>query len=204
MWGESQMIVLGGVYNNVTATVGDSGVSRVASGKSPLTSPEGGWNDDLLPDIFSRRLPRVSPVSTLRPNSTSTSSPPAGEPSSKGQKPKAGVLAGGIVAGTFPIMIILAWYIIHQRQKRHPQTAKSEEPKPEPDVDSWQKPELEDNSRFELSGSCRPLPELPEGGREVGELPSHYMGVELRDASQRAGSSLGTPSQPAELPVPPI
>lgn len=94
-------------------------------------------------------------------------------------------------------MIILAWYIIHQRQKRHPQTAKSEEPKPEPDVDSWQKPELEDNSRFELSDSCRPLPELPEGGREVGELPSHYMGVEMQDAS------LGTPSQPAELPVVP-
>lgn len=57
------MIVLGGVYNNVTATVGDSGVSRVCDTTySPirlLDTNSYSWKTQYTPNDIEYRVPRA-------------------------------------------------------------------------------------------------------------------------------------------------
>ncbi|KAL8802963.1 MAG: hypothetical protein Q9182_003451 [Xanthomendoza sp. 2 TL-2023] len=172
-----------------------------ASGSSTLTSPQRGWNDPLLADIFSRRLPRVS---TFRATSTSkidTASPTA-RPSASIQSSTPGTppeihkgnmkaIVGGVIAGVVTVIVGLAWYILHKRQQRRSRNFQVVHLKPEPDASTtWHKAELENNVRCELTGSAKPLPELPEESRNVRELPAHYMGVELYGARASAPLSL--------------
>ncbi|KAL8817397.1 MAG: hypothetical protein Q9223_003764 [Gallowayella weberi] len=173
-----------------------------ASERSTLTSPQQGWNDPLLADIFSRRLPRVSTFRSTSTPKITTSSPTArpsasvqpSTPVSSPETPKGNIkaVAGGVIAGVVTIIVALAWYISHKRQQGRSRNLQVVHLDPEPDAStSWHKAQLEDNARYELTGLAKPLPELPEESRNVRELPTHYMGVEI------GGARVSSPLSPS-------
>ena len=184
-----------------------------AFGNSTLKEPLDGWGDPRLSDIFSRRRPRVTkiqPISTLQPTRASTISStgaasnsiievvPTASAASTSERRKTPVraLAGGIITGVVVCVIGCSAYL-HYKRKRTKLTSHQHAPiESQPDPTPWSKAELEDHQLHEVPDSQKPLPELPEGARLTAELPSLYMGTELRDTSRSAWTRFANPTSP--------
>ena len=90
-------------------------------------------------------------------------------------------------------------YYLKKHQKRRLEVAQEVNPSPDPMIKPWERAELEDHPKHELSGTSKALPELPAENRE--ELSADYNGVEMRHSSPRSWLRFGTPRGPAELPM---
>lgn len=162
-----------------------------SSGHSTIKSPQGGWNDSDLVDVFSRTLPRpkkiVNPSSSATPaqhSPTSSTGPSPTSASSTSSKVSKGAIVGGLIggiavsiAGIAIINMVFRW----RRRKRSESKSggvtirSKDEMEPE-----WSKAELGGQSVQELparklqdpSGlpAPRAIQELP--GTDFGELPA--------------------------------
>lgn len=74
-------------------------------------------------------------------------------------------------------------YIFYTRKRTKPMSQQDTPIESQPDPTPWSKAELEDRQLHEIQDTQRPLPELPEEGTVLAELPSHYTGTELWDTS---------------------
>ena len=88
-----------------------------------------------------------------------------------------------------------------KRPKRQANTAGQAHSGPEPNDVNWNIAELENKLSYEVIEASKPLPELPEECRTVQEMPSHYIGTEMRDTSRRAWLRFASPLQPVEVPL---
>ena len=187
-----------------------------ASGKSTLKFPPGGWADSELPDIFARRLPRVS-TESFRLTTTSTQvpslsssglatttadpKPSVGNSPAQPRKKKTSAIIGGAIGGSSLclIIIILMLYYFKRHQKRRLETPLDINQNPDPIIKPWERAELEDDPKHELPSTPKALPELQAKSRK--ELSADYNGVEMRHASPRSWLRFGTPRRPIELPT---
>ena len=185
-----------------------------ASGNSTLKAPLNGWGDPRLSDIFSRRRPRdtrIQPNSSLQPTRTSTvvSNSAAASSSvivvvptssatsaSEHRKLSSGAIAGVVIASVVACVIgCYSVYIFYKRRRTEPTSQHDAPVELQPDSTPWNKAELEDHQLQEIEDTQKPLPELPEEGTVLVELPSHYTGTELRDTSQSAWTRFAIPPQ---------
>ncbi|KAL8782952.1 MAG: hypothetical protein Q9195_009525 [Heterodermia aff. obscurata] len=221
MWQEDQMIVLGGIYLRFAATIPQpvNGLS-VTSGKSTLNSPGQGWADSELSDIFSRRLPRVGTsqsTGSFRSTTTSTQvpslssgglgtgtadpKPSGGNSPAQSRKKKTSAIIGGAIGG--PSLFLIAatsmLYYFKKHQKRRLEVPPEIKQDTEPVMKPWERAELEDDPKHELSGTSKALPELPAESRE--ELSANYHGVEMQHTVPRSWLRFGTHRSPVELPL---
>ena len=192
-----------------------------ASGKSTMKSPPQGWADSELSDIFARRLPRASTsqstessrlttASTLVPSlssggsATTTADPkPSGSnsPAQAPKKKKTSTIIGGAVGGLslFLIAITFIFYYFKKHQKKRLEAPQEISQGLDPIVNPWERAELENHPKHELSGTPKALPELPAESRE--ELSADYHGVEMGHSAPRSWLRFGTPRSPVELPT---
>ena len=90
-------------------------------------------------------------------------------------------------------------YYFKKHQKRRLEVPQEINQSPAPTIKPWEKAELEDHPKHELSGTSKALPELPAEIRE--ELSADYNGVEMRHSSPRSWFRFGAPRRPVELPM---
>ena len=186
-----------------------------ASGKSTLKSPLVGWTDSELAEIFARTLPRVS-TESFRLTTTSTQVPspssgglatttadskPSGGNSPAQPRKKTSAIIGGAIGGSSLCLIAIAsiLYCLKKHQKGRLEAPQQISQGSEPTIKPWERAELENDPKQELSGTSKAPPELPAENRE--ELSTDYNGVEMRRSSPRPWLRFGTPRRSAELPI---
>ena len=162
-----------------------------------MKSPPQGWADSELSDIFARRLPRVSTSQSTENPKPSGSNSPAQAPKKKKISTIIGSTVGGI--SLFLIAITFIFYYFKKHQKRRLEAPQEVSHGLDPIVNPWERAELENHPKQELSGTSKTPPELPAESRE--ELSADYHGVEMGHQAPRSWLRFGTPRSPVELPT---
>ncbi|KAI9721738.1 MAG: hypothetical protein M1812_002073 [Candelaria pacifica] len=169
-------------------------------GGATLTTPQGGFNDSALTDIFSKRVARyTAPASALPPPSTISNTPNSpnspiisSSPSSNSTSTPTGAIAGGVVGGVAAIAAVagFAFWFLRSRRKRRSSVRPPAEKSTTEDVDkkeTLETPTYNNSVMQEMEAGTHPatqeMPadsfyephkprELDTGVAPVAELPS--------------------------------